>query len=180
MLKQTVSTVSEHIFPGIGYSFSNNSSLPQCKERNEAVSNFPLQMALFFNVAFFPVWLTTIIVMLPLKFEKLPDLNKIILIIALTAAVLIEMTRLYMGYLGNLTGNIPGLAGFWMLSLLLQSPLQLLMLLPALRPGVVELVSQSVMCCLLAVQLFSGFLALSDLARYSSARFHVSQFLAEK
>lgn len=41
-----------------------------------------------------------------LQYEMLPELNKIILIIALTAAIVIELTRLYMGYLGNLTGNV--------------------------------------------------------------------------
>lgn len=41
-----------------------------------------------------------------LQYDKLPELNKIILVIALTAAILIELTRLYMGYLGNLTENV--------------------------------------------------------------------------
>lgn len=41
-----------------------------------------------------------------LQYDKLPELNKIILVIALIAAILIELTRLFMGYLGNLTENV--------------------------------------------------------------------------
>lgn len=75
--------------------------------------------------------------------------------------------------------QIPGLAGFWMLSLLLQTPLQLLLLHPSLLPSVVEYVTQAVMCLLLVFQLLSGFFALQSVARHSSAKFHVSQFIAD-
>jgi hypothetical protein len=34
---------------------------------DEIVSSLPLQMSLYFNVIFFPVWLTTVIIMLQLK-----------------------------------------------------------------------------------------------------------------
>lgn len=41
-----------------------------------------------------------------LQLNNLPELNKIILGIALIAAVTIEVIRLYMGYLGNLKENV--------------------------------------------------------------------------
>jgi hypothetical protein len=34
---------------------------------NEIASSLPLQMSLYFNVIFFPVWLITIVIMLQLK-----------------------------------------------------------------------------------------------------------------
>ncbi|XP_054275584.1 uncharacterized protein LOC128994811 [Macrosteles quadrilineatus] len=149
MLKQTMTTVSDRVFPVLGYSINHSKGYyPNKSLGNEITSNFPLQIALFFNLAFLPVWLTTIGVMLPLKYCRLPDLYKIILVITLVAAITIEITRLYMGYLGNLTENIPGMPGFWMLSLLLQAPLQLLLLHPMLLFSVVENVTQTVMCYL--------------------------------
>ena len=42
----------------------------------------------------------------------------------LVATTIIEITRLYLGYLGNLTEKVPELAGFWLLTVLLQLPMQ--------------------------------------------------------
>lgn len=57
--------------------------------------------------------------------------------------------------------QIPELAGFWLLSALLQLPLQLFLLLnPHLQLRAVEKVSQGVMSLLLITQLLSGYSAL--------------------
>ncbi|KAJ8877150.1 hypothetical protein PR048_021603 [Dryococelus australis] len=60
-----------------------------------------------------------------------------------------------------LIDQVPELAGFWMLSLLLQLPLQLFLTLNKhTAPQVVEVAMQLVMLALLTVQLVSGFVAL--------------------
>ena len=51
---------------------------------------------------------------------------KFILVTLLVATTIIEITRLYLGYLGNLTEKVPELAGFWLLTVLLQFPMVIL------------------------------------------------------
>lgn len=58
--KRTLSSVSETVFPGI--SLHEKAGL-----QSEIVSSVPLQMSLYFNVFFFPVWLTTTVVMMSVK-----------------------------------------------------------------------------------------------------------------
>lgn len=69
------------------------------------------------------------------------------------------------------------MAAFWMLSVLLQTPLQLFFILnSALLPSVLEYVAQSIMITLLAVQLGTGFFALRDAAKHLAEKFHIAQF----
>ncbi|KAJ8272183.1 hypothetical protein COCON_G00110420 [Conger conger] len=95
---------------------------------SNVVSSLPLQMSLFFNMWFFPLWWISEVVMLDLKYPALPDYYKFILITVLTVMTLVEAVRLYLGYAGNLQEKVPELAGFWLLSLLLQFPLVLFQL----------------------------------------------------
>ena len=75
--KQTFKQVSETMFPGISESYKNQNMYrkssvgsylgiskksPAIKLGNEIVSDLPLQMALFFNVCYFPAWLIISIV----------------------------------------------------------------------------------------------------------------------
>ncbi|XP_039300805.1 transmembrane protein 17-like, partial [Nilaparvata lugens] len=125
--KQTVTNVSEHFFPGLSY-YNNDEDDEFIKLGNEVVSNLPLQMSLYFNVVFFPVWLITTLLTLYLKIGCLSMLYQIIVLVVVTLAVLIELFRLYLGYRGNLCEMIPELAGFFMLTAMLQTPLQLFLL----------------------------------------------------
>ena len=58
------------------------------------------------------------------KYHLLNYLYKFVLVTILVAVIIIEVVRLYLGYLGNLTEKVPELAGFWLLTILLQLPLQ--------------------------------------------------------
>nr|XP_033776521.1 transmembrane protein 17 isoform X2 [Geotrypetes seraphini] len=89
---------------------------------NEVVSNLPLQMSLYFNVFYFPFWWVCYVTILQLKYSVLPDYYKFILVTILILVSLIEVIRLYLGYMGNLQEKVPELAGFWLLSVLLQLP----------------------------------------------------------
>ncbi|XP_023716245.1 transmembrane protein 17 isoform X3 [Cryptotermes secundus] len=165
-LKRRVTCASDKIFPGLTYYNSHNE-----KEfialGTEIVSSLPLQMSLYFNVVFFPVWL----------YECLSNIYRFIVVTVLIAVIGIECLRLYMGYLGNLTEKIPELAGFWMLSLLLQMPLQLFLFVnEETVPLPIERVVQGVMLSFLAVQLVSGFFALRHASQHQANRFHIMQF----
>ena len=120
--KETLKAVSETVFPGIiqslsgpGSSPKNNSYAafsqrtskdPELKLGNEIVSHLHLQMCLFFNLCYFPFWLAVTIVATVIKYNLLNYLYQFILLTVLVAVVLIELARLYLGYLGNLTEKV--------------------------------------------------------------------------
>ncbi|KAK5645283.1 hypothetical protein RI129_006583 [Pyrocoelia pectoralis] len=154
--KETVTQVSEKVFPGISHKINNNDNI-----ENEVMSNLPLQMALYFNVVFVPVWFVIIIIFLNDTFNCYSELYKFLSITIVVLIIVAELLRLYLGYEGNLRDKIPELAGFWMLSLLLQFPLQSLLLFnPYFNLYVVEVIAQSVMLILLVAQLIFGYQAL--------------------
>ncbi|KAM3937596.1 transmembrane protein 17B-like isoform 1-T1 [Leptodactylus fuscus] len=95
---------------------------------HEVVSSLPLQMTLYFNVAFFPIWFISEVIMLELKYHLLPGYYQVLLVTAVTILTLIESLRLYLGYIGNLHEKVPELAGFLLLTFLIQTPLILFLL----------------------------------------------------
>ncbi|KAM9807624.1 transmembrane protein 17B [Neosynchiropus ocellatus] len=141
------------------------------------LSSLPLQMSLFFNMWFFPWWWICETVMLHLKYPALPDYYKFILVTILILMTLIEAIRLYLGYAGNLQEKVPELAGFWLLSILLQLPLILFqlfnesILVQPLERGV-----HIVLAVFLLSQALSGFVALRDMVRNTEDQFHLQQF----
>ncbi|XP_056137889.1 transmembrane protein 17B [Lampris incognitus] len=145
--------------------------------KREVVSSLPLQMSLFFNMWFFPLWWTSEVVMLHLKYPALPDYYKFILVTVLILMTLIEAIRLYLGYAGNLQEKVPELAGFWLLSILLQFPLILFQLLnEAILIQPLERGVHIVLALFLLSQALSGFVALRDMVRHTESQFHLHQF----
>ncbi|KAK2507951.1 hypothetical protein MC885_002158, partial [Smutsia gigantea] len=69
---------------------------------NEMVSSLELQMSLYFNTYFFPLWWVSNVMMLQMKYSILPDYYKFIVITVIILITLIEAIRLYLGYMGNL------------------------------------------------------------------------------
>ena len=124
----TLLTVSETMFPGIttsaGLRYTNTMEQAAIKLGNQLVSNLPLQVLLYLNVIYFPCWLGVILMVTSVKYHLLNYLYKFVLVTILVAVIIIEVVRLYLGYLGNLTEKVPELAGFWLLTILLQLPLQ--------------------------------------------------------
>ncbi|KAB0795444.1 hypothetical protein PPYR_12283 [Photinus pyralis] len=165
--KETVTQVSEKVFPGISHKISDNDNI-----ENEVMSNLPLQMALYFNVVFAPVWFVIIVIFLKENFDCYSELYKFLSVTVIVSILIAEVLRLYLGYEGNLRDKIPELAGFWMLSVLLQFPLQSLLLFnPYFNLYVVEVFVQSVMLLLLSAQLFFGYRALKFTALTQAAYF---------
>ena len=102
--KETLMQVSESMFPGITQSLK--SKPPELRLGREIVSDLPLQMCLFFNVCYFPFWLIISLLITYVKYAHLNYLYKFILVTVLVAAIVIEVVRLYLGYLGNLTEKV--------------------------------------------------------------------------
>ncbi|KAE8742767.1 hypothetical protein FOCC_FOCC011695 [Frankliniella occidentalis] len=143
---------------------------------HEITSCLPLQMSLYFNVLIFPFWILISIIMLYLKYEYLTTIHRFILILIIVCLTTIESIRLYLGYLGNLSEKVPELAGFWVLSIVLQLPLHLLLLFsPPMWPLPAESAIESVMLVLLLSQLMTGFFALRKSALHQARRYHLAQ-----
>ncbi|KAE8296469.1 Transmembrane protein 17B [Larimichthys crocea] len=141
------------------------------------LSSLPLQMSLYFNMWFFPLWWISEIVMLQLKYPALPDYYKFILVTILIVMTLIEAIRLFLGYAGNLQEKVPELAGFWLLSILLQFPLILFQLFnEAILIQPLERGVHIVLAIFILTQALSGFVALRDMVRHTESQFHLRQF----
>ncbi|XP_014245201.1 transmembrane protein 17-like [Cimex lectularius] len=176
MWRERVTSVSEHIFPGLSI-YKNVEHENWRKLGSEVLSHFPLQITLYFNVIFFPFWVIVMLAMLPLKYSKLSGLFQFLLVLTLASSIVIEFVRLYMGFIGNLKEKIPEIASFWLISVLLQTPLQFFLLLCfKLNPSILETIMQCIMCIFLITQLIFGFLALRRSAKQSAKAFHLSNF----
>ncbi|XP_028815118.1 transmembrane protein 17B [Denticeps clupeoides] len=146
-------------------------------KNSDVVSSLPLQMALFFNACFFPLWWISEVVTLHLKYGALPDYYKFILITVLVVMTLIEAIRLYLGHAGNLQEKVPELAGFWLLSLLLQFPLILFLLFnEAILIMPLERGVHIVLALFLLAEAIYGFVALREMVRHTESHFHLQQF----
>ncbi|GLH15180.1 Protein of unknown function [Gryllus bimaculatus] len=174
--KRTVTSVSDKLFPGLAFyhPYAEDGGLHL---GNQIVSDLPLQMSLYFNIVFYPFWLVSSIVMLSLKYECLTSMYRFLVVTIFVFVIVVECLRLYLGYVGNLNERIPELAGFWMLSVLLQLPLQLFLFINEnTLPQPLDRIMQLIMIIMLLIQLFTGFKALRTAARYQANRFHIMKF----
>ncbi|KAM4636680.1 transmembrane protein 17 [Discoglossus pictus] len=139
----------------------------------ELVSSLPLQMSLYFNTFYFPFWWISDVIMLQLKYPLLPDYYKFILVTLLILMSLIEVIRLYLGYSGNLQEKVPELAGFWLLSLLLQLPLLLFLLFdPGLQLLPLEMAVHGILTGFLVFEIPLSSFTLRRTTRRLAGRFH--------
>jgi len=146
---------------------------------NQLVSSLPLQLVLYLNVIYFPCWLAVTIMVTTVKYHLLNYLYKFVLVTVLAATIIIEVVRLYLGYLGNLTEKVPELAGFWLLTILLQLPLQGFLLFNAdliLVP--LERATGALMMIMVIAELVTGFMALREITRHQASKFHLQQFIS--
>ncbi|XP_050750484.1 transmembrane protein 17 isoform X1 [Gymnogyps californianus] len=150
---------------------------PGDRADNEIVSSLPLQMSLYFNVYFFPFWWLSTVVMLHLKYPVLSDYYKFILVTIMILASLIEVIRLYLGYMGNLQEKVPELAGFWLLSLLLQLPIILFLLFnEGLKIQPLERAVHIVFALFLTFQVVAAFVTLKRMVNKLATHFRLNEF----
>ncbi|NWI88796.1 TMM17 protein, partial [Pitta sordida] len=144
---------------------------------NETVSSLPLQMSLYFNIYFFPFWWLSTVVILYLKYPVLSDYYKFILVTIMILTSLIEIIRLYLGYMGNLQEKVPELAGFWLLSLLLQLPIILFLIFnEGLKIQPLERAVHIVFAFFLAFQVIAAFVTLKRMVNKLATHFRLKEF----
>ncbi|XP_074777478.1 transmembrane protein 17B-like isoform X2 [Athene noctua] len=134
---------------------------------HEVLASLPLQMMLYFNVYYFPVWCLAEGMLLLLKF---------LLVAAFLILSVAEGSRLYLGYVGNLQEKVPELAGFLLLSFLIQLPLLLFLLTDSrvtLLP--LELALHSLLLAFLIAEMAAAFLALKTMSKQLAAQFYLRQ-----
>ncbi|XP_071508587.1 transmembrane protein 17-like [Diadema antillarum] len=173
-MRQKLTSFTEVVFP------TRNTERRQhhvLKPGNEMVSSLPLQVSLYFNVMFFPIWVVTCMVMLQLKFSHLNQIYQFVTITMYVVLTGVEVIRLYLGYLGNLQERVPELAGFWLLTLVLQFPLLLFLTVDShSMPFPIERAVHMVFLLFLAFDVLAGYLALQRMTQHQVMKFHLQQF----
>ncbi|XP_010561695.1 PREDICTED: transmembrane protein 17B-like [Haliaeetus leucocephalus] len=144
---------------------------------HEVLASLPLQMMLYFNVYYFPVWCLAEGMMLQLKYHLLQWHYQFLLVAAFLILSLAEGSRLYLGYVGNLQEKVPELAGFLLLSFLIQLPLLLFLLTDShvIRLPL-EMAVHSLFLAFLVAEIVAAFLALKTMTKQLAAQFYLRQF----
>ncbi|XP_042661229.1 transmembrane protein 17B-like isoform X1 [Tyto alba] len=143
----------------------------------EVLSSLPLQMMLYFNVYYFPVWCLAEGMMLQLKYHLLPRHYQFLLVAAFLILTVGEGSRLYLGYMGNLQEKVPELAGFLLLSFLIQLPLLLFLLTDShITPLPLEMAVHSLFLAFLVAEIVAAFLALKTMTKQLAAQFYLRPF----
>ncbi|KAF6735381.1 Transmembrane protein 17A [Oryzias melastigma] len=144
---------------------------------NELVSHLPLQMLLYFNLFYFPCWWISAVFMLETKFYHLAGYYQALLITGLVLVTIIEVIRLYLGYVGNLEEKVPALAAFWLLSFTFQLPVLLFFMTDE---GIIilplERAIHSVYLLFLLAQILTSFMALRTMTQKLTLLFYLRQF----
>ncbi|XP_003400170.1 transmembrane protein 17-like isoform X1 [Bombus affinis] len=141
---------------------------------NKTRSNLPFQIALYVNLWLFPVWLLITVVNLDAKYNNLTNVYKLLTIAIFLILSIFESLKLYLGYLGNLTGKIPELTTCWLISILIQLPLEAFLLFDRGIPShYSETFINSFMVCLLLIEIITGTIALMNLADHRAKVFYL-------
>uniref|UniRef100_A0A914W3K1 Transmembrane protein 17 n=1 Tax=Plectus sambesii TaxID=2011161 RepID=A0A914W3K1_9BILA len=140
--------------------------------KSDVVSSLPLQMALFFNAHFSPFWVIIHILSLAIKYKALNITYQVILVAIHIVAVLVEVTRLYLGFVGNLMERIPELSGFWITTLILQFPVTLFLLAnPEIYSLPIERAVDIVQISFICFEIISGLAAVRRVANHQVTKF---------
>ncbi|KAM6318004.1 transmembrane protein 17B-like [Podargus strigoides] len=143
----------------------------------EVLASLPLQMMLYFNVYYFPVWCLAEGMMLQLKYHLLPQHYQFLLVAAFLILSLAEGSRLYLGYVGNLQEKVPELAGFLLLSFLIQLPLLLFLLTDSRVIRLpLEIAVHSLLLTFLVAEMAAAFFALKTMTKQLVAQFYLQEF----
>ena len=180
-LRTAFTSVSDAVFPGSRGILDGKGQLHNDRKKINSggtylVSNLALQMALYFNCCFSPFWVIICVMMLFLKYEKLNQYYKFVLIVVYVVMVSIEVVRLFLGYAGNLQEKVPELAGFWLVTLVLQLPLICFLLFnEAMLILPMERAANIVMLIFVAFEIIQGYRAVKRMTDSQVQKFHLRQ-----
>uniref|UniRef100_A0A8D8H5R8 Transmembrane protein 17A n=1 Tax=Culex pipiens TaxID=7175 RepID=A0A8D8H5R8_CULPI len=135
-------------------------------------ANVWVQLLLFINVYFSWIWLASNSITLYYEYFNLTTIHRVLSTLSLTIAAPIECLRLYLGYSGNLLDKIPDFAGFWILSVFIQTPLQIYLMTsePVLK-YTTSIVVQGFQCALLVLQVGSSFSVIRRASHFRREQF---------
>ncbi|KRX53357.1 Transmembrane protein 17B [Trichinella sp. T9] len=149
--------------------------------KREIISSLPLQMTVYFNAYFAPCWVTAHLYTLfqkplHLQYSTLDGTQKSILIIAHIVMIVVEIVRLYLGFVGNLSENgsdsVPKLAGFWITTLMLQFPMMIYQSISSdLNALPLERAVDGLQTIFLIFELIIGFFAVKRIAKFQYSKF---------
>ncbi|XP_013182094.1 PREDICTED: transmembrane protein 17-like [Papilio xuthus] len=121
-----------------------------------------LQKCIYFNQYIYAIWFTVVIFFLYVKLDKLDHLSKYLSVTSFVLLFIIEVTRLYLAHYGNLSSRVPELAGFLMLTILMQMPLvSFFVFNPYLLSTHTEYVLHISLLLITVLEIIFGFLALN-------------------
>ncbi|CAI4230605.1 unnamed protein product [Auanema sp. JU1783] len=144
---------------------ASNGREPNCR-KVEVLGSLPLQMSLFYNAYFCPIFLVIGLASFILKYNHLSTIYQVILTAMYIIYYTVEVVRLFLGYYGNLGGKIPALSGFWTTSLVLQLPISLfLQINSSIIPLPVERALYGLHTMFILSQLFFGVTVIRRIAR---------------
>ncbi|XP_052750599.1 transmembrane protein 17-like [Galleria mellonella] len=122
-----------------------------------------LQKCLYLNVYLYTTWIFVVAFFLYTKLDILGHLTKYLSITVFTLIVVIEYARLYLGHYGNLSCRVPELAGFLMVTVLMQIPLVSFFLFnPYLLSTPTEIILHAVLWGLTLAEIVLSYLALKQ------------------
>ncbi|XP_076044597.1 transmembrane protein 17-like [Oratosquilla oratoria] len=178
LLSDTVENLSERIFPNISSRHFHEPSAT--KFSSEVVSSLPFQMNLYFSALFFPFWFISSVVMLHMKFAYISSLYQFILVAIHASVPVIEIIRLYIGHIGNFESKVPELAGSWLLTLLLQLPLLLfLLIVPGTKLLPLDYAVSSIFLVFVAFHLLTGYKAINITAAHQARLYHIYTLIGD-
>ncbi|XP_077418018.1 transmembrane protein 17A [Vanacampus margaritifer] len=143
---------------------------------NEVACSVALQMLIYFNMFYFPCWCFSSVCMLEVKFAYLPGYYQGLEISGIVLISIVEILRLYLGYLGNLHENVSRLCCFCVLTLSFQLPP--LLFLVTDEGALILPLERAVHFLLLALalaQMAAAALALRTMTRKLTLLFHLRQ-----
>ncbi|RNA19700.1 transmembrane 17B-like, partial [Brachionus plicatilis] len=174
-----------------GFDKMLNEDISLKKREVEYASSLPLQIILYFNVYYSIVWAIGTCFLWPLLVTRANDDNLvwiILILFAFSLTVILEIIRLYMGYVGNLSERIPELFVFYFITIinfLISLGLIAVVWVPINSSNSQILIGleipmqfalQIFHTFFIFLELIFGFIAIKVLGRYQISRFHYKQF----
>ncbi|KAJ7309591.1 hypothetical protein JRQ81_007644 [Phrynocephalus forsythii] len=177
-LRKGLSTFSGSLF--INNKTSDSIAAPTYQSGPAVLSSLPLQMLLYFNAFYCPFWCLSEGVMLELKFHLLPNYYQALHVAAYLVIICVEALRLYLGYIGNLQEKVPELAGFALLSFLVEMPTLLFILAdPYVLRLPLEIAVHLVLLLFLTSEITAASFALRVMTKKLAMEFFLKQFEEE-
>ncbi|XP_047021800.1 transmembrane protein 17B-like [Helicoverpa zea] len=139
-----------------------------------------LQKCLYFNFYLFITWVFVVGFFLYTKLNRLGHLTRYLSLTVYTLLIVIESARIYLGDYGNLSRGVPELAGFLMLTILMQIPLLSFFLFnPFLMSTPMEMTLHAMLWLITFAEIICSYTALRQASSYAKSVYFL-QFLEKE